>query len=159
MQEDVKSAILKASAMLDCHDLVKAVSAIETALHQMPDANTKIALWQVRDDIRSKRLVNASTTLCGLLATEEDRRTKNQSYAKPPAFAVLPVIYYTLRGVIKPKAEGGSFWTTIKPGQVQHVLFMRHGHPVGLALCRDIVHHPDTATWVVTYGDITWLET
>ncbi len=159
MQDTVKTAITKARSMMDFADPEEALSAIEMALHQKPDAKTRIVLWQARDNIKGKRHAAAYNALCGLLAAEEDRRMKKQSYSKPTAFAILPVIYYTLRGIMKAKAGGGSFRTTIKPGLIQHVLFVRHGNPVGIALCREIVHHPATATWVVTYGDISWLET
>ena len=159
MQDTLKTAITKAGAMAQCNDPEEALSAIEMALRLKPDTAIKIELWKARDAINNERIKDAFNILYGLTVSEDARRTKKQNYGRPPAFAILPVIYYTLRGAMKPKSEGGTFRTTLHPGTVQHILFMRQGNPVGVALCRDIVHEPNNATWRITYGDILWLET
>lgn len=158
MQDTVKAAVQKAKAMAECNDPEEALSALEMALRLKPDTADKIELWKARDAIKANRIKQAFVILCDLLANEETRRTKKQSFARPPTFAIMPVIYYTLRGTVRPK-DGGTFRTTLHPGTVQHIIFMRQGNPVGIALCRDIVHEPKNATWQMTYGDISWLET
>lgn len=158
MQDTVKTAIAKVRAYLGCEDAEEALSAIQMVLRLKPDTATNIALCNAKDEIRRKDIRAAYNTVSGILAREESRRTQKQSYSRPPTFAVLPVIYYTLRGTAKLK-EGGSFSTTLNPGAVQHIIFMRQGSPVGIGVCRDVIHDDHNALWVVVYGEILWLKT
>jgi hypothetical protein len=82
---------------------------------------------------------------------------KPTNYAIPAMLAVLPIIYYRLRGKVTPK-DRDILRVVVNPGTVQHVLFLRGGQPAAVATCTSVIPEPATGTWLVNYENLVWLK-
>lgn len=154
MSTDLQLAVKKARALVECDDPVEALSVIHAALRLRPGKHVKIALWNARDGIKRGEFDRAVTYLDSILTTENVRRVEN-NFSLPVHAVAMRVIYYTIRGVAKVKKDGGTFKMPSDPGDVQHVLFMRHGEPTALAICAGV--QKKLGEWRVTYEKVLWL--
>lgn len=155
MQLALRNSVETALTLLQDGELEKALNSIDGALRFKPSKHLKISLWNARDEIKRNQVPGAITLLRAILHAAGPKVKGSGGYTLVNNTAVMSVLYYTLRGVMKVKEEG-NFRVPSDPGEIQHVIFLQHGNPIALALCTKI--EPSMGDWVVTYGNVLWMQ-